>query len=190
MNNRFLHPAGTVRLLILAMLLPIVAGCMSIHKAANRGDLVRMKQFLKQGVAVDARDRYGRTPLMYSLTRLENVRYLVEKGADVNARDKNGETALMKAAFLGHVDVVQYLVERGADVNARSNVGETPLMRGLRNLDVVKFLVEHGADVNAVDNAGESLLVKATVSGKLSAVQYLLKQGAQVAAGAKAAGAP
>ena len=188
MNNQSVHYAGTVRFLLLAACLPMFAGCMSIHKAANKGDLAGVKQFLQKGVGVDARDAYGRTPLMYSLSNLENVRYLVGKGADVNARDDLGETPLIKAAFLGQLDVVRYLVEKGADLNAQSNSGETPLMRAIRDLDVVKFLVEQGADINAADKNGETLLLKATVSGRLSTVQYLLQKGATADAGVEGGG--
>ena len=187
MNNPSVRCAGSIRFLFLAALLPVLAGCMNIHKAANKGDLAGMKQFLREGADVDARDRYGRTPLMYSLSNLENVRYLVGKGADVNARDEDGETPLMKAAFLGQLDVVRYLVEKGADMNAQNNKGETPLMRAIRDLDVLEFLVEQGADLNVVDKNGETLLLKATVSGRLATVQYLLGKGAAVDAGAKGA---
>ena len=190
MNHPSISCAGAVRLWLLAAVLPILAGCMNIHKAANNGDLAGVKQFLQKGVAVDARDSYGRTPLMLSLSNLESVRYLVGKGADVNARDAQGETPLMKAAFLGKVDVVRYLVEHGADVNARSEKGETPLMRAIWDLDVIQFLVERGADINAADRKGETLLLKAAVSGRLSTVQYLVKAGATVDAGAQGGAAP
>ena len=123
MNNQSVRVAGFLRGLLGGALLPIFAGCMSIHKAADRGDLAGIQRFVDKGVAVDARDAYGRTPLMLTLSNLENVRYLVEKGADVNARDSEGETPLMKAAFIGQLDVVRYLVRRGADVNARSASG-------------------------------------------------------------------
>ena len=187
MNTRSFRAADAVRLLLAAALLPLLAGCLSIHKVADKGNLTAVKQYLKAGVAVDARDRQGRTPLMYMLTDRDAVRYLVEQGADVNARDDKGETPLMKAAFLGHLDVVEFLVERGADVNARSAAGETPLMRATRSLDVVKYLVEHGADVNARDAHGDTLLLKEAVSGRLNIVQYLLKVGATVDVGAPAA---
>ena len=76
-------------------------------------------------------------------------------------------------------------MEKGADVNARSESGETALMRAIRHLDVVKFLVGRGADIDAADRNGETPLLKATVSGRLSVVQYLVKKGAAVGGGAK-----
>ena len=184
MKNTMVRYAGGIRWLTLAVLVPILAGCMTIHKAANKGDLVGVKVFLLKGTAVDARDAYGRTPLMYMVSDPESVRYLVGQGADVNARDDLGETPLMKAAWVGNLAVVEFLVEKGADLNAQSESGETPLMRAVRNLDVVKHLVEQGADVNAQNHKGETVLLKASVSGRLRVVQYLKKKGAAVA-GAK-----
>ena len=189
MNHHSACFAGTVRFLLVAALLPILAGCLSIHKAANKGNLAAVKAFLQKGTDVDARDAVGRTPLMYMLSDLESVRYLVGKGADVNARDDLGETPLMKAAWVGKRDVVKFLAENGADLNAQSETGETALMRAVRNLDVVKYLVEQGAALNVKDRNGETVLLKASVSGRLSVVQYLLKNGAEVETENPAAGA-
>ncbi|MGD9612072.1 MAG: ankyrin repeat domain-containing protein [Kiritimatiellia bacterium] len=180
MKSTIVRYAGAVRWLAVAAMVPILAGCMTIHKAANKGDLIGVKAFLLKGTDVDSRDAYGRTPLMYMVSDPESARYLVGQGADVNARDDLGETPLMKAAWVGNLDVVKFLVEKGADLNAQSDCGETPLMRAVRNLDVVKHLVEQGADVNAKDHKGETVLLKASVSGRLRVVQYLQKKGAAV----------
>ncbi len=188
MNRQSIRHSVAVRLGFWAVLLPVLAGCMNIHKAANRGDLAGVQQYLRKGADVDARDRYGRTPLMYLLSDPEKTRALVEQGADVNARDNRAQTPLMKAAFIGQLEVVRYLVGQGADVNARDERGVTALMRAVRHLDVVTYLAEQGADLNAVDGKGESLLLKAAESGRLSTVKYLLQRSAEVEAGAKKAG--
>lgn len=186
MKNHWMKKAARVVRVFGLAVLPFAAGCASIHKAAERGDRLGVDVFLENGVEVDARDAYGRTPLMWTLSDLDMVRHLVEKGADVNARDLNGETPLMKASFLGRLDVVRYLAEQGADVNARSQRGKTPLMFAIRDLDVVRYLVEKGADVNAVDGNGDTVLLQATVLGRLSTVQYLVGKGARVESGADA----
>ena len=184
MKNQPMRMIGTVWFALL-LAAPIFSGCASLHKAAGRGDLAEAERFLQKGADVNARDAYGRTPLMWALDNPEAVRFLVENGADVNARDVNGETALMKAAFLCRPDVVKFLAENGADVNARSERGETPLMWAVSDLEIVKFLAEKGADINARDVEGETLLLKAAVSGKLRVVRYLLDRGASVDAGAE-----
>ena len=157
MNNPFVQSAGIVRFLLLAMLLPVLAGCASIHKAANKGDMAGVKAFLLKGTDVDARDAYGRTPLMYVLSNLDHVRFLVGQGADVNARDELGETPLMKAAWVGQLDVVKFLVEKGADVNAVDKNGETLLLKATSSgrLSVVQYLMKKGAAVES-GAAGDS----------------------------------
>ena len=75
-------------------LAPFVAGCGTIHKSVDKGDLTKVEEHLQKGIGVDARDEWGRTPLMWSTEDLDVARYLVENGADVNARDADGATPL------------------------------------------------------------------------------------------------
>jgi ankyrin repeat protein len=75
---------------------------------------------LERGADVDAKDRDGRTALMYA-TRvgdLETVRLLVKAGAFILERDRFHKTALLYAAD-GHREILIYLgqtlkAERGA----------------------------------------------------------------------------
>ena len=177
MNTRSFRAADAVRLLLAVALLPLLAGCLSIHKVADKGNLTAVKQYLKAGVAVDARDRQGRTPLMYMLTDRDAVRYLVEQGADVNARDANGETALRWAATFGRLSVVKFLVQQGADANIPNNQGQTPLewATAFGHRDVVKFL-EKNVGATTRNDAEESPQMKATDGGGLD--QWLAAQAA------------
>lgn len=91
----------------------------TIHDAAKQGNLAVVEQCLKKGISVDALDKDGQTPLMWSavMNHLDVVKLLVDSGANVNiGRNKDGETALMFASFKGHKEVVQYLTEKGANV--------------------------------------------------------------------------
>ena len=101
---------------LLAAALTCSTGCMTIHKAANKGNLAAVKAFLLKGTDVDARDAYGRTPLMYMVSDPDSVRYLLAQGADVNAKDGKGESVLLKASVSGRVRTVQYLKQKGAAV--------------------------------------------------------------------------
>jgi ankyrin repeat protein len=70
---------------------------MSIHKAAEDGNLEAVKQHLAAGAEVDAKDyEFGRTPLHL-------------------------------AAWQGHTEIIQLLIANGADVNAKGDGGVTPL---------------------------------------------------------------
>ena len=74
---------------------------------------------------LDARDKLGRTPLMYvaSLGYTFRLESLISEGADVNVKDNEGKTPLMFAAENGHIKTVQSLIKAGANVNAEDTRG-------------------------------------------------------------------
>jgi Ankyrin repeats (3 copies) len=87
-----------------------------LQSAAGLGDLTQAALLLDQGVAVDARDADGRTPLMLAVAqgRLEVVRLLLARGADPNAADKSGRTPLQQARAGNLRDVAALLERAGA----------------------------------------------------------------------------
>jgi ankyrin repeat protein len=71
------------------------------------------------GADVNAKDRYGATPLLYAAKK-EIAELLITKGADVNAKNSQGWTLLQKAVLNGHKEIAQLLIANGADVNAKN----------------------------------------------------------------------
>jgi ankyrin repeat protein len=68
----------------------------TIHLAASAGDLAKVKSFIEEGTDVNAKDKFGRTPL-YRVLRVDTndlAEFLIAKGADVNAKDNEGVTPL------------------------------------------------------------------------------------------------
>ena len=109
--------ARTVFMLIcLLMATATVYSQQSIHEAAEQGNLAAVERYLQNGIAVDARDNGGDTPLILAASQgnLDVVKVLVDKGADVNARDNGGWTALLVAAVHEEQDVVEFLKQHGA----------------------------------------------------------------------------
>lgn len=89
----------------------------------GRQDVVRT--LLAGGAGIDARDRFGWTPLMHAAwhNQGELVTLLLEKGSCVDARDDKGQTALMKAASIGRTEVARQLLEGGAQLEAVEEKG-------------------------------------------------------------------
>jgi ankyrin repeat protein len=150
-------------------------------------------------------------PWMVTTDPLPLIKKLLDAGADPNfsvnntprARMRDGSprivfgTALMRAAFSGDIELVKLLVAHGANPHLVSKDNETSLMAACgtgfingyskgrstaERLEVVKLLVQLGEDVNAADNYGITPLMVAANLGELPIVQYLMDQGADLAA--------
>jgi ankyrin repeat protein len=157
--------------------------------AAEGNNLPEVERLLSVGAEVNARDRYGRTPLHWACYHghVQVVKELREHGADIDAKDSDGNTPLPYACTMGHVSVVIELLSlndsngttsRGANIEAKDNAGHTPLHSASWNghLPVVKALLSGGADILACDIYGQ-LPIHVAVSRRRSAVaKYLLQQ--------------
>jgi ankyrin repeat protein len=108
-----------------------------LHEAAELGDLLLAKTLLSQGLAINAMDIIGRTPLHFAAAnnQLNMVEYLVSEGADINGQA--GCEGWQDHAPLGYavencsVDMVQLLLQLGADPIC-------PGWMGLSALDLVE----------------------------------------------------
>jgi ankyrin repeat protein len=163
---------------------------MMIHEYAAMGDLVRVREELRNGVAVDARDERDYTPLACAARSVnadeEMLELLVESGADVNAAvDQGKHFPIEMAACSASLGKVQCLLGAGADINAVAPKGYTALIKimyALHNQDslvlMADFLVKHGAVIDCQTDYGESPLSVASRMGRFDAVKCLLEAGA------------
>ena len=134
----------------------VLVGCgpsMSIHEAADEGNIEVVKQHLADGSDVNEMDDVQMTPLHYAYTK-EIPELLIENGADVNAKDDGRGTPLNDAAFSGHKEIVELLIAKGADVNAMRFDG-TPLhlAAAIGHKEIIEILIAEGADVNSKSKA-------------------------------------
>ncbi len=115
-------------------------------KAIEKGDLKKVKESIKKGVDVNARDD-GNTNM----------------------------TPLLWASFYGRLEILKLLKDEGADLNVQNNLGENALMISIiRNRsDVTWFLTQH-VDLNFKDNTDNSALMIAAISGNNEFTQLLL----------------
>ncbi|MDB4626495.1 acyltransferase family protein [bacterium] len=88
-----------------------------------------IKILLQAGIAPDAIDQFGQTPLHYA-TRTGNqiaAQCLLDAGANPNAREsKYGSTPLHYAATLGNLDLIETIVNAGGMPDTTRNDGKSP----------------------------------------------------------------
>ena len=137
----------------------VLVGCgplMSIHEAADEGNIEVVKQHLAAGIDVNAKDQDGCTPLHWAAKKGNKgiAELLIAKGGEVNANDDVGGTPLSEAAFWGHKEIVELLIAKGADVNAMRFDG-TPLhlAAAIGHKEIIEILIAKGADVNSKSKA-------------------------------------
>jgi len=120
----------------------------SLHKAAEEGNIEAVKQHLDAGTDVNAKDVFERTPLhiaaLYGDKEINEL--LIANGAEVNAKNKNSATPLHRAAVGGRKEIAELLIAEGADVNVKNIVGDTPLdwAIGLKRTEIADLLRKHG----------------------------------------------
>ena len=127
----------------------------NVYPCSDRLASAFVNRMTDQGLPVDARDDYGRTPLNEAAAQessISVVRALIEAGADVNSADRHGQTPLHNLV-LGPIrenelervitgleaeryegdragrlsDIGLLLLGNGADPNLRNRDGRTPL---------------------------------------------------------------
>ena len=142
--------------------------------AVRKGDVAAVKALLDQGVAVDTKFRYDRTPLSFAADRgqIEMVKLLLDRGANADAEDTfYHNTPLGSAAYKGHADVVRLLLGRStkgvADALLSGVYGKKP--------DVVDAVLATGR-VGARDLS--YVLEAAEKNGSPEAAERLRKAGA------------
>lgn len=152
----------------------------ALLKAVDDGDLTAATAALNAGADINARNKYGRTPLI-GFNDVVMVDFLIKNGAHVNVRDNDSFTPLLFYAKYDKADIVSLLIHKGADVNVRDKDGKTALMY-TDNLAIAELLIKNGADVNARDNDGCTALVRSVTCYKVDTrmVSLLLRNGAEV----------
>ena len=108
---------------------------------------------------------------------------LISEGASVNLPDNIGRTALFWAASRGHQSTVEKLLASNAG-QFEDQWRKTPLTVALCNGHdtIFKLLVQNGANLRSQsfeENPLTALVIAAT-AGRVTVVEYLLKQGASL----------
>ena len=158
-------------------------GLTPLMYAATAGSADAMKLLIDKGADVNARNAFGSTAMMWSVTDLKKVRLLVDHGADVNIASKAGHTALLLAAMSDNsAEIVRLLIAKGADLKAVDSLKKTALIAASEGNDTgtIEMLIDAGLGVNAADILGFTPLMNAAGNNNLTAVKMLLAKGANV----------
>ncbi len=96
-------------------------GSTALHQMALYGHLAVARYLIDRGAALEARDKYGFTPLhqaAHGHAKIVITRLLIERGAKVNAPDIKGHTPLFRAILNGRPDIAALLKKHGGRLPA------------------------------------------------------------------------
>jgi len=146
--------------------------------AARNADAAAMERFLRDGAAVDSRNRLGESALLIVIKkdRFDLARSLVAAGADVNLAAINGTTPLMAAAYGGDIEFVKLLLDKGAKIDAVDRIKKNAVTyaAGEGRTDVVMLFIARGVDPNAVYQNGLTALMWAAGYGRVDTMRALV----------------
>jgi ankyrin repeat protein len=152
-----------------------------VHVAVEHHKLPQLRELIRLGAPVDARDEGGRTPL-FTAARLGDIDTLTEllnSGANVSAKDLLQRTPLHWAAYASKEHAMVYLLDHGADIESKDEDGCTPLHLATDADDMPTFrlLIDRGANMFAEDGQGHNTLVRAALRGAMTIVEFISTYG-------------
>ncbi len=166
------------------------SGKTALHYAVIRNKSESVKLLLSQGAKVNIPDRSDCTVLYHAAeSPKENhfITLLLQKGAGIEGcRMSPLKVAVETAVYTGNVKPLKLLIERYPKVNIHDHLSWQDLMwtpfsgSGSGNDKCLRVLVNCGIDINVKDKDGCTLLLIAARAGNSKAVDFLLKNGADV----------
>jgi ankyrin repeat protein len=170
-------------------------GVDALHAAANCGWLGLATTLLDRGVAVDAPDYDGRSPLVMAFLakRSEMISLLLDRGADLknvlrvyksvyNPDEPKARAIDVYSDLYWDGPTVRALLRHGLPVGTRFVHGERPLLTVAvlaGDRETVAKLIEWGADMHAKDSLGWTALYYAEFQSRKEIAALLQRAGAK-----------
>jgi uncharacterized protein len=141
-----------------------------LHAAAAGGDTAAIERAFMAGGDVEARDIFGRTPLMVAAYRRDTAgaRTLLRFGANPNALENQSYDLITIAAVLDDLDMLTLAIASGGNTRAvTSPYHGTALIAAahLGHVDIVSALIAARAPLDHVNSLGWTALIEAIVLG-------------------------
>uniref|UniRef100_A0A8C7QTS2 Ankyrin repeat and death domain containing 1A n=1 Tax=Oncorhynchus mykiss TaxID=8022 RepID=A0A8C7QTS2_ONCMY len=154
------------------------------HDAAKRNDTDKMRELMKKGVDIKAKNKVSRTALHWAAGagNEQALRLLLDHNNEVDVEDSFGMNPLLLAAWFGHLKILQILVASGAKLNCENKNGlgllHCAAQRG--HSRVLEFIMEDLVEdvlLDRVDNSGKTAFHLAAEHGQLEVVEFLIGMG-------------
>lgn len=150
-----------------------------------------VKMTINQGVDLDARIIYSKTPLSYSLEMdAENIAILlIENGANpekpVTCEKSNYVLwPIHFASRLNQTEFLSALLKKNVDLDVKTSAGVSALHYAAYagHLSICSDLIQFGAEVNIRDSDSRTPLHRAAENGQTLVIDLLVKSGANICA--------
>ncbi len=124
--------------------------------ATQLGKVDIMRLLLLKGADVNAKEKNGWTPLIFSMNgNYEKFQIIIENGGNLMTLDNKNWTPLMWATMNAKPEMVEYLITNRVDVNVKNTDNQTALSiieekinewgAGINYIEIKKMLIDAGA---------------------------------------------
>ncbi len=173
-----------------------------IYRAIDRGDIESVKELIMEGIDVNKKDGYDKTPLEYISSKYRPYKYTGyytdgSKSEEIikELKKAGAKDTLQLALDRQDLASLKELIENGADVNEwKDEYGDTFLINAVdqinyypnestpgneTRIEIVKTLIKAGANVNAKNNFGQTPLSLAEEKRNPEIIELLKSVGAK-----------
>jgi len=156
----------------------------ALHTAVENINFEQVERLVKDGIALDYGDTFGRTALWRAASRGHDyiTPLLLANGSCTNIPDCEGMTPVEIAAKEGHWELVDEFLEHDPTVRPEVEYIRTRLYEASESgeTDVVGKILKYGIGVNTNNKDGFTPLHVAAMSGQTEKTRKLLRSGANV----------
>lgn len=161
-----------------------------LHAASAKGDIAAIRRLAGDKNRLNARDSYGRTPLMVAVyaRQYESAAALMAAGADVDALERDRYDVVTIASVANDPKMLKLVLAGGAKPGQTTSPYDgTALIAAahLGHVEVVSTLIAAGAPLDHVNNLNWTALIESIVLGDggpdhIACLKALIDAGADV----------